>query len=134
MTNVDLSYAREVLSYHFEGEDDWTERKALLSVYSRPVCRAKTGMERMPQLPDCHLFMHWGVKVELQCTSKGLGRCIYTFDADAQKKDDLCSKTDIPTLLKALMAGDFVVTAFEYFPDQKTSKYATRLVIHCDVL
>lgn len=125
MANVDLSYARDVLSYRFGGDDDWNEAEACLSVYSRPVCRAKTGLESLPELPDVHFCMHWGVKVEFKQSSKGLGRCIYTFDADAQKKGDLC-KTDFTELLKALMAGEFMVTGFEYYPDQKDSKYATK--------
>lgn len=117
MANVDLSYAREVLSYRFEGEDDHQERKAQLTVFSRPLAKGQKGLDWMPELPDVSICMHWGVCVEFESTSKSLGRCIYTFDADAQKKDELCCPTDWSTLMKALLAGDFIVTGFEYFPD-----------------
>lgn len=121
MTNVNLSYAREVLRYKFTGEDDFQERNVRISIFRRPVGKGEKGLGQNPQLPNVSFCMHWGVWVEFDGTKEGLGRCIYTFDADIHKKDnvDLCKSTDWSTHLQALFAGDFTVTGFEFFPDLK---------------
>lgn len=121
MTNVNLSYAREVLRYKFTGEDDFQERNIRISIFRRPVGKGEKGLGQNPQLPNVSFCMHWGVWVEFDGTKEGLGRCIYTFDADIHKKDnvDLCKSTDWSTHMKALFAGDFTVTGFEFFPDLK---------------
>lgn len=119
MTNVDLSYARGVLSYRFEGDDDRQEREVRLSFFRRPIAEDQNKGQGA-KLPNISICMHWGIWIEFEDTKKGLGRCIYSFDADVQtnKKDDIIKTTDWSELMKALFLGTFTVTGFEFFPDQ----------------
>ncbi len=121
--NLNLSYAHEMLSsFRFEGDDDPHERNFRLSLFRRPIDEDQNKGQGT-KLPNISICMHWGVWVEFEDSKKRFGRCIYSFDADVQrrnKKDDTAESTDLTDLMNKanLVFGNFIVTGFEFFPDQ----------------
>lgn len=121
--NIDLSYTQNV---HYFMENDKTRRKVTISLITRTVQMGKKNMQDCV-LPDGNIFKHWGVMAEFEET-KGRSRSVYTFDADVSKESEIKNKnsgllTDIWQLVCALMAGEFLVTAFAYGPDMENKKH-----------
>ncbi len=127
MNNVDRSDGQRV---HYFTEDDKTDRKACVSLFTMPLQMGKKNLD-VCYMPDAKICQHWGVWAEFEQTSKGRGRCVYIIDADVSKDTDAVKSKNsylsgIGQSLKTLAnftVGEFDVRVVAFYPETENGKH-----------